>query len=47
MSEDDHRSLRRIYDALSRLDVDELLRDVAHDCDTAPIMAALGREPSG
>lgn len=31
VSEHDVKSLRRIYDAFSRWDVEELLRDVAHD----------------
>ena len=31
MSEDDVKSLRRIYEALSRWDVDEFLRDLTHD----------------
>ena len=31
MSGDDVKAIRRIYDALSRWDVDELLRDLAHD----------------
>ncbi len=31
MSEQDVESLRRIYDAFSRWDVDELVGDVAHD----------------
>jgi ketosteroid isomerase-like protein len=37
MTEDDVKSLRRIYEALSRWDVDELLRDLSHDIEwTAP-----------
>lgn len=37
MPEEDVKSLRRIYEALSRWDVDELLGDVAHDVEwTAP-----------
>jgi uncharacterized protein len=31
VSEDDVRSLRRIYDAFSRWDVEELVSDLAHD----------------
>ena len=31
MHEDDARSLRRIYDAMSREDVEEFVGDVAHD----------------
>ena len=31
MHEDDVRSLRRIYDAMSREDVEEFVGDVAHD----------------
>lgn len=31
MTEDEVKSLRRIYDALSRWDIEELIRDVAHD----------------
>jgi ketosteroid isomerase-like protein len=31
MSDDDVQSLRRIYDAFSRWDVDELVKDLAHD----------------
>ena len=31
MSEEDLPALRRIYDAFSRWDIDELARDVAHD----------------
>src|SRR5919108_6190657 len=37
MTEDDVKSLRRIYEALSRWDVDELLSDLSHDIEwTAP-----------
>lgn len=31
MSEEDVRALRRIYEAFSRWDVEELVRDLAHD----------------